>query len=146
MTQDKNNCKTFKSGEKVYFKREDKKEWKGPATVIGQDGKTVILKYGSNIVKTHETHVQETPYSFDRSTEDGRHALLDMVRGQRDEKVMDKEKEIEAVVNPVSIEIECDEILESNENIPVSGESLIVPIIPKIGQKVKFLPREPDEW
>ncbi len=48
--------------------------------VIGQDGKTVILKYGSNIIRAHETHVQEKPYSFIRDTEEGKTTLLDMLK------------------------------------------------------------------
>lgn len=56
----------FENGDKVYFKREEKKEWKGPATVIGKDGKTLILKNGSYIVRAHETHVQKIPFSFNR--------------------------------------------------------------------------------
>ena len=31
--------KSFTDGDRVYFKRPDKKEWSGPATVIGKDGK-----------------------------------------------------------------------------------------------------------
>ncbi|XP_037793904.1 uncharacterized protein LOC119589356 [Penaeus monodon] len=54
--------RVLRSGNQVYFKREEQKEWKGPATVISQDGKTVILKYGSNIVRAHETNIQEIPY------------------------------------------------------------------------------------
>ena len=97
------NGKVHQSGAHVYFKRDEQKEWKGPATVIGQDGKTVILMYGSNIVRAHETHVQEMPYSFERDTEEGRSALLDMLRHQKEneDEIRNGKKEIEAVVNPV---------------------------------------------
>ena len=60
--------KQFRNGDKVYFKRPDRKEWSGPATVIGQEGKTIIIKYGAHIVKCHETHVLEIPYCFERDT------------------------------------------------------------------------------
>ncbi|XP_045105480.1 uncharacterized protein LOC123500989 [Portunus trituberculatus] len=95
--------KVHKSGAHVYFKRDEQKEWKGPATVIGQDGKTVILKYGSNIVRAHETHVQEMPYRFERDTAEGRSALLGMLRHKKEneDKIRSDKKEIEAVVNPV---------------------------------------------
>ena len=71
--------KSFNNGEKVYFKRPGKKEWSGPASVIGMEGKTVILKHGSYIVRCHETHVLEVPYSFKRDTEQGKENLLKYV-------------------------------------------------------------------
>ena len=45
--QVRSSRKSFNNGEKVYFKRPGKKEWSGPASVIGMEGKTVILKHGS---------------------------------------------------------------------------------------------------
>ena len=42
--------RTYQSGELVYFKRDNDAEWKGPGTVIGQEGKTVIIKHGSYTV------------------------------------------------------------------------------------------------
>ena len=45
----------FVNGDVVYFKRE--KIWKGPATVIGQDGKQVLMKNGGFVVKAHSSKV-----------------------------------------------------------------------------------------
>ena len=89
------NGKVHQSGAHVYFKRDEQKEWKGPATVIGQDGKTVILKYGSNIVRAHETHVQEIPYQFESDTEEGRNAQLVLLRHQKEneDKIRSDKKE-----------------------------------------------------
>ena len=36
----------FKNGELVYFKRGNDAGWKGPGTVLGQDGKVVIITHG----------------------------------------------------------------------------------------------------
>ena len=135
--------RVYGNGDKVYFKREEQKEWKGPATVIGQDGKTVVLKYGSNVVRAHETHVQEIPYSFDVNTTDGRKELFDMLRNKREEN--GKMKEIEAVVNPVDIDNDSDENMltpVSAHGVRVSGISGI----PKIGQKIKCLLTGSDDW
>ena len=40
-------------GDIVYYKRNDGNEWKGPGTVIGRDGKQVLVKHGSNYVRVH---------------------------------------------------------------------------------------------
>lgn len=37
--------RNYDQAELVYFKRDCNREWKGPDTVIGQDGKVVIVRY-----------------------------------------------------------------------------------------------------
>ena len=44
---------SYENGEKVFFKRQDSKRWHGPGTVIGQDGKQIILRNGRVIVRVH---------------------------------------------------------------------------------------------
>ena len=48
-------CKTrtysdcvFQNGEKVFYRRKGFKGWKGPARVLGQEGKTVLLRHGTS--------------------------------------------------------------------------------------------------
>ena len=41
----------FQTGEKVYFKKDDSKKWKGPGKVIGQDGKIVFVRHGSTYIR-----------------------------------------------------------------------------------------------
>ena len=55
----------FDIGEKVYFKRDTDRKWKGPAKVVGQDGAVVFLRQGYKILKVHCCRVQ----SIDRSAE-----------------------------------------------------------------------------
>ena len=43
----------YNAGDKVYFKRNEDKQWRGPAKVLGQDGKTLLLKYDNQIVRVH---------------------------------------------------------------------------------------------
>ena len=47
------NNEMFTAEDKVYFKEKDKLEWSGPATVIGQQGKVVFLKYGNKLRRVH---------------------------------------------------------------------------------------------
>ena len=43
----------FCSGDIVYYKRKDQRSWKGPGSVIGQDGQQVIVKHGAYTVRVH---------------------------------------------------------------------------------------------
>jgi hypothetical protein len=52
----------FVNGEKVFFKRRDNKRWHGPGTVIGQEGKQVLVKNGGELIRVHVsrlTHVHD---------------------------------------------------------------------------------------
>ena len=57
-------------GDNVLYKRENDKEWRGPAKVIGRDGKTVIVKHGgyvTGISRVHITRIQETDQSCNKA-------------------------------------------------------------------------------
>ena len=44
-------------GDQVYFKRKDQKRWQGPASVLGQDGKIVIVRQGGYHLRVHSSRV-----------------------------------------------------------------------------------------
>ena len=46
-------AKSVSQGDKVFYKREDCSRWRGPATVIGRDGKVVFLRHGGFQIKCH---------------------------------------------------------------------------------------------
>ncbi|ESO90517.1 hypothetical protein LOTGIDRAFT_164106 [Lottia gigantea] len=43
----------YKNGDEVYYKRPDSTEWRGPGTVIGQDGAVVFIRHGGLILRVH---------------------------------------------------------------------------------------------
>lgn len=51
---------TFCSGDKVYFKRAASNQWSGPATVLGKDGQTYLLKHGGFHIRVHPCRLQLT--------------------------------------------------------------------------------------
>ena len=42
----------FSPGDKIYYKRPDCQKWKGPGTIIGQDGPVVFERHGWDISKS----------------------------------------------------------------------------------------------
>ena len=44
------------TGDSVYYKPIDSKEWHGPAKVLGQDGLQVLVKNGSNYIRVYPCH------------------------------------------------------------------------------------------
>uniref|UniRef100_M4AZE1 Integrase catalytic domain-containing protein n=1 Tax=Xiphophorus maculatus TaxID=8083 RepID=M4AZE1_XIPMA len=57
----------YETGDKVFYKRVDCPEWKGPGVVIGQDGAVVFVRHGGTCVRVHQlrlrkvTHENEAP-------------------------------------------------------------------------------------
>ena len=47
----------FFMGDLVYFKKHNMKRWCGPARVLGQDGKIVILRQGGFDLRVHASRV-----------------------------------------------------------------------------------------
>ena len=43
--------------EKVYCKKDKEDKWRGPAKVLGKDGKTVVVKQGSDVRETNRSHL-----------------------------------------------------------------------------------------
>ena len=55
----------FFQNDEVYYKREFSDRWKGPATVIGQDGKQVFIRHGGNVVRVHPCKLRHSAHSVD---------------------------------------------------------------------------------
>ncbi|PIK59085.1 hypothetical protein BSL78_03967 [Apostichopus japonicus] len=49
----------FVTGDKVYYKRQDSNEWKGPGVVIGRDGVVVFVRHGGSYVRVHRCRLNK---------------------------------------------------------------------------------------
>ena len=43
----------YEQGEKVFYRKKDSVDWKGPATIIGIDGKVLVLRHGGEVYLRH---------------------------------------------------------------------------------------------
>ena len=43
----------FVNGDRIYFKRDGQRQWHGPAKVIDQEGKQVLVRYDNQVVRVH---------------------------------------------------------------------------------------------
>ena len=48
----------YQNGDKVYYKRNNNKEWHGPSKVLGRDGSQYLLKHGGSYVRVHPCKMQ----------------------------------------------------------------------------------------
>src|SRR5215469_4117775 len=51
------NLELTEPGEEVYYKREEEREWRGPAKVIGRDGKTAVVNHGGTLREVGRVHI-----------------------------------------------------------------------------------------
>ena len=61
--------KVINNGDKVFYKRDNSDRWKGPATVIGIDGKVVFLRQGGFQIKCHICRVVNVNDIFNKHDE-----------------------------------------------------------------------------
>lgn len=55
----RHNDERYEQGDKVFYKRVDCPEWKGPAVVIGQDGAVVFVRHGDICVRVHQLRLRK---------------------------------------------------------------------------------------
>ncbi|KAL2093504.1 hypothetical protein ACEWY4_010816 [Coilia grayii] len=67
----RNTDDRYEMGEKVYYKRVDCPEWKGPGVVIGQDGAVVFVRHGGTCVRVHYLRLRKV------KNEDDGHVMND---------------------------------------------------------------------
>ena len=48
----------YTTGDNVYYKRKDETRWRGPGTVIGQDGQFVLVRHQSTWIRVHPCRLQ----------------------------------------------------------------------------------------
>ena len=49
----------YETGDRVYYKRVDTTEWKGPGTVIGQDGVVIFVRHGGTYIRVHHSRLRK---------------------------------------------------------------------------------------
>ena len=91
----------FQTEDKVYFKENDKIQWSGPGTVIGQQGKIVFLKYGNQLRRVHISRVIPVGNEFKKVNEVGEEKDIKM--------------KPEDVTKDLPPEVEADEKIEEKE-------------------------------
>ena len=52
------NDEQYRTRDKVYYKRADCTEWKGPGVVIGQDGVVVLVRHGGTYGRVHRSRLR----------------------------------------------------------------------------------------
>lgn len=51
------SSENLKTGDKVYFKRDDSNRWSGPGTIIGCDGKVYFVRHGSVYIRVSSNRI-----------------------------------------------------------------------------------------
>ena len=141
------------SGDRVYYKRNDSNEWKGPATVLGRDGQCVLIRHGGFYVRVHPCRLMITNdkdtvegHDFDCTRET---ATVDVSPvPQNLNHVSDDEESSKG-----SVSVPCElEPVENTPHTPASDSDVPVkPLetqisVPLKGQHIRYSLRGEDEW
>ena len=104
----------YQNGERVYFKRDDSKRWYGPGTVIGQDGKQVLVRNGSQMVRVHKTRLNRVGKEFDvRNGEPHNQNISDVNENRHSEECLNCELDEESSIVNGEVQLESDRNISS---------------------------------
>lgn len=56
----------FQLGDRVYYKCPNGKEWKGPGTVIGQNGVVIFVRHGGMMIRVHQCRLTKTVETLEK--------------------------------------------------------------------------------
>ena len=59
---------SFQLDDKIFYKRNYDNRWRGPAQVIGQDGKTVYIRHGDQLVRVSTYRLVKIGKEFHEKT------------------------------------------------------------------------------
>lgn len=101
------------SGDRVFYKRENEKSWRGPATVVGRIGKTVVVKHGGTIREVARVHVTRI-----QKVDDTKIQKVENIQEQREdepEKIEEQVEELQSESESESSETEEEQEEEETE-------------------------------
>ena len=131
----------IKLGSYVYYKREGCDQWRGPARVIGKDGKVNLLRHGGNVVRAHICRVKGCQ---DRE--------VDNAKGQKE-----NENRIEVVQNAKSEEKSTGIMIDDSDEDDTEEESVeecdrvpqehqeVGNVIPRVGRRYEVSLKDTNE-
>ncbi|XP_061841706.1 uncharacterized protein [Nerophis lumbriciformis] len=69
-TQLRSTDEYYETGDKVYYKRMDCNEWKGPGVVIGRDGVVIFVRHGGSYVRVHRCRLRKATDHYTDTSRD----------------------------------------------------------------------------
>ena len=129
-------------GNYVYYKREGDDRWRGPARVIGKDGKINILRHGGQIIRTHICRIKGIPDKCDIQENDMEDKVSE--NNSNMEKIVDIDSEDDDYVE--KSQMEKIEISEDDKGKSESNTSEIERVdIPKVGKRYEVTLKDSNE-
>ena len=115
----------FYTGDRVFYKRDSSNEWKGPGSVIGQDGSKVIIKHGPYHVSVHPCRVtlnKKGQEQTDNNERDGEvpEDKSEGTRSEKEKQVQPNEKDSEINEKVITVPWSAG---RTGETIDPSGDS-----------------------
>ena len=77
----------FTIGDVVFYKRPNIERWKGPAKIVGKEGKTLILRHGGLLIKAASCRIVKREYMLSDKQNKDSDVLLETENSQHDERV-----------------------------------------------------------
>ena len=96
----------YVTGDRVYYKRLESRKWKGPAVVLGQDGKQVLVKHAGQYVRVHPCRLTLEKETIVGAKDSGAQVKNNILEGKKETRKVTfrSEDEEESIRNDVEVE------------------------------------------
>ena len=152
----------YVTGDIVYYKRLNEPRWKGPATVLGQDGQQVLVKNGGVYVRVHPCRLR-----LERKSKSGIRVTDDVSQGSssenEDEQTEKQSKKVKKQSTQGNLNSEDEDtyhdastgdaeaeirVNDQEENHTTEQTPVVTSLVPKLKSKMRidFKTSEGDEW
>ena len=74
----------YETGDKVYYKRMDCNEWKGPGVVIGRDGVVIFVRHGGTYVRVHHCRLRKAKDHYTDKSVDSQESQTELKAAECD--------------------------------------------------------------
>ena len=126
----------FMIGDVVFYKRPNIERWKGPAKIVGKEGKTLILRHGGLLIKAASCRIVKREYIVSDEHNQNNDDILETENSQHDEAVnLNDDQFDEAAENIEEMPIQFQVPVETEE-IPTGQEIMRSSPILEIDSKV----------
>ena len=111
--------KRYEQGSKVYYKRDGQDRWRGPATVIGNDGSVYFLRHQGSLYRVPSCRIIDIEYSDTKNTTENSDVNINNTCSQNDAP--------EALPENRNLTIIVDRSNETNNQPPQDSHNSITP-------------------
>ena len=155
----------FFPGDKVFYKRDDSNRWRGPGKIVGQDGKVLFIRHGSQLVRVATCRAVKLDYSRQKEENDIETNIPSEQQVRKEDNIQneaDQENDQENTDDDRRHAEENNDIANGDQNLDIETQRIEAnsendtnyhniqqnekPRIPKAQENIRYREKQDENW